>query len=215
MASQGATSSKTSLERVSLLHDQINVVVLSIIFLMSMVGLILGEDSPMHVAVIAVTILYLVVDVLWVVLQPRICKTPMAIIGHHVVLLIFIMDTLEHASHRVNASRALLVEVNTVLLTLRRLLGRPAWCELGFYATWVLIRLVWFPMLGAALLASTFGLQSPLKALPPPLSAVVFEVQPPAVRSYASLAFAAVVLLQFYWTIALGKSTTRPEGKKS
>jgi hypothetical protein len=28
-------------------------------------------------------------------------------------------------------------EVNTVLLTLRRLLGRPWWCELGFFSTWV------------------------------------------------------------------------------
>ena len=32
----------------------------------------------------------------------------------------------------------LALQVNTVLLTLRRLLGHPAWCELGFYLTWVL-----------------------------------------------------------------------------
>mmetsp|Transcript_60616 Transcript_60616/g.113221 ORF Transcript_60616/g.113221 Transcript_60616/m.113221 type:complete len:270 (-) Transcript_60616:388-1197(-) len=190
----------------ALLHDWSNVCALTAIFALSLTGLMLGEESRLHTVVVAVTAAYLVSDVLWIALQPGLVKTPVSVILHHVVTLIVIVDPLVYASHRVNASRALLVEVNTVLLTLRRLLGRPLWCEVGFYLTWGVIRLLWFPALGTALLASTFGMMSPLTAaLPAPLRAFDVQVRPPAVRSYASLCFAAVVLLQFYWTLALGK----------
>ncbi|CAE7208323.1 NMA1 [Symbiodinium microadriaticum] len=188
-----------------LLHDWVNVAALTAIFALSAAALESGEESSLHTIVIAVTAAYLVSDALWIALQPDMVKTPVSVILHHLVTLIVIVEPMFYESHRVNASRALLVEINTVLLTLRRLLGRPAWCELGFYLTWAVIRLIWFPALGTALLASTFGWTSPLAALPPPLTALVVEVRPPAIRSYASLSFAAVVLLQFYWTCAMGR----------
>eukprot|EP00439_Symbiodinium_sp_Y106_P078417 s1097_g17.t1 len=188
-----------------LLHDWVNVAALTAIFVLSAAALEFGEESSLHTIVIAVTAAYLVSDALWIALQPDMVKTPVSVILHHLVTLIVIVEPMFYESHRVNASRALLVEINTVLLTLRRLLGRPPWCELGFYLTWALIRLIWFPALGTALLASTFGWVSPLAALPPPLTALVVEVRPPAIRSYASLSFAAVVMLQFYWTCAMGR----------
>lgn len=193
-------------------HDWTNVVMLSFIFALSLVSLRLGEDSVGHTAVICVTFVYLVADIIWITFQPGMVKTPMSIIAHHLVTLIVMFDTLEIPAHRANASRALLVEINTVLLTLRRLLGHPLWCEIGFYASWVLVRLIWFPLLGGALLASTLSWGEDLdNALSPFLAGPLLgllrppKVQLPPVRAYASLAFAAVVLLQFYWTLTLGR----------
>lgn len=196
-----------------LLHDWANIGVLTMIFALSLTALAAGEDSQLHSVVIAVTMAYLISDALWILLQPDMVKTPKSIIAHHIVTVVVIMDTLEFASHRVNANRALLVEVNTVLLTLRRLLGRPWWCELGFFSTWVLIRLVWFPILGVSLLASTFHVNLK-EILPPTVAAVMVQVKQPAVRAYASTAFAAVVLLQFYWTVVLGRGFCKKPGRK-
>ncbi|CAJ1383400.1 unnamed protein product [Effrenium voratum] len=193
-----------------LLHDWLNIIVLSVIFVLCVAAIFLGEDSDLHSLVVAVTVAYLISDGLWILLQPDMVRTPKSIIAHHVVTLIVIMDPLQIASHRVNASRALLVEVNTVLLTLRRLLGHPVWCEVGFYLTWVLIRLVWFPVLGASLLASAFELPQALDGM----RSYMVEVRSPAVQKSAASAFAAVVLLQFYWTLAMGRSVCKRAGSQ-
>ena len=42
---------------------------------------------------------------------------------------------------------ALLVELNTLFLTLRRLLEYPLIVEVPFWTSWVFLRLVWFPCL--------------------------------------------------------------------
>jgi len=196
-----------------LLHDWANIGVLTGIFALCVVALALGEDSQLHSVVIALTVAYLISDALWILLQPDMVKTPKSIIAHHIVTVVVIADTLEFASHRVNASRALIVEANTVLLTLRRLLGRPLWCELGFYSTWVLIRLVWFPILGVSLLASTFeiNLQETFLASLAPL---MVQVKQPPVRTYASISFALVVGLQFYWTLAMGLGLLKKPSQK-
>ncbi|CAE8620799.1 unnamed protein product [Polarella glacialis] len=196
-----------------LVHDWVNIGVLSLVFVLASIGILSGEDSVWHTVAIAVMCAYLAGDVVWIAVNPSMVKTPKAILAHHAVTLIVIMDTIESASHRANASHALIVEINTVLLTLRRILGRPLWCEIGFYLTWVGIRLVWFPALGAALLASTWGRQDELAALlAPRLPALLFKMPDPPVRSYASISFAVVVVLQFYWTIVIWQTV---KGEKS
>lgn len=186
-------------------HDWVNVVTLCLIFAMASASLWSGEDSLGHTMVVVFTSTYLVCDIVWVTLQPAIVRTPGSIVAHHVVTLVVIYGTVENVTHRVNASRALLVEINTVLLTLRRRLGRPVWCEAAFYATWGLLRLVWFPILSVAMLASTFGFADQLRASMP--ACLLVDVRsPPPIKAYASISFAAVVVLQYYWTFTLLRS---------
>mmetsp|Transcript_19074 Transcript_19074/g.44863 ORF Transcript_19074/g.44863 Transcript_19074/m.44863 type:complete len:273 (-) Transcript_19074:314-1132(-) len=189
-------------------HDWVNVVMLCMIFAMAAGSLSQGEDSLGHTAVVVCASVYLVFDIVWVAMQPAIVRTPRTIIAHHMITLVVICGTVENARHRVNASRALLVEINTVLLTMRRRLGRPVWCEVVFYVSWVVLRLLWFPMLGVAMLASTFGFGERLRAVAP--ACLWVDVRsPPPIKAYASLCFAAVVSLQFYWTASLLGSLCR------
>jgi len=195
------------------LHDDVNIVVLTVVFIMAVLSLWDGPSSVGHTWVIVVMTVYLLIDMAWIAARPAIAKTPVSVIIHHVVTLIVISGAVEHADHRVNASRALLVEINTVLITLRRKLGRPLWCEVGFFGTWIVLRLVWFPMLGAAMLASTFGLKDGYARVPPLLQ--VHIVTPPGIKAYASVGFALVVALQFYWTFSLAGSVLGGGNNKS
>eukprot|EP00933_Yihiella_yeosuensis_P064811 TRINITY_DN68335_c0_g1_i1.p1 TRINITY_DN68335_c0_g1~~TRINITY_DN68335_c0_g1_i1.p1 ORF type:complete len:290 (-),score=18.64 TRINITY_DN68335_c0_g1_i1:129-932(-) len=197
-------SSKPDVMTAAKLHDLINIVVLSIIFAMCVGALQHSRDSPWHSIVIAVTSAYLIGDCLWICLEPDMVKTPKSIIAHHVVTFIVLLDPITIPTHRENASRALLVEINTVLLTLRRWLGRPIWCEIGFYLTWAYIRLVYFPSLGLALLASSLEADEQVQSSLP--AVLRLEVRGPPIRWFASICFAAVVVLQFYWTLAMGKT---------
>lgn len=206
-----APSPVTGDQSAALVHDWTNVVVLSVISVVALWSLQQGEESQGHLAVVVVTSIYLVLDVVWILLQPGMVKAPLSIVAHHVVTLIVLADPAVVPEHRANASRALVVEINTVLLTVRRLLGRPLWAEIGFFSTWLLIRLIWFPLLGASFIASTAGKAPELDAALAPFFSgpILGLLRPPKVLKpiwlSASGSFAAVVLLQFHWTFSLGK----------
>eukprot|EP00929_Paragymnodinium_shiwhaense_P090545 TRINITY_DN50731_c0_g1_i2.p1 TRINITY_DN50731_c0_g1~~TRINITY_DN50731_c0_g1_i2.p1 ORF type:complete len:220 (-),score=38.07 TRINITY_DN50731_c0_g1_i2:166-825(-) len=195
-------------------HDYVNIVVLSFIFLASVASLMHGDDSLGHRVVIGVMVVYLLIDASWVLLVPGMVKTPTTIVVHHIVTLVVIAGAVHHGlAHMPNASRALVVEINTVLITLRRILGRPMWCEAAFYGTWVIIRLVWFPLLGAALLASTYGWEASLNAKMP--SWAVIPIRSPPIPAYASICFVVIVTLQFWWTFELLFNLLFKKKKKS
>jgi len=195
-------------------HDEVNIWVLCLVFILAVLSLMHGMYSPGHMVVIVVMTTYLLFDMTWIALVPAIAKTPVSVILHHIVTLVVICGGIEHAKHRVLASMALLVEINTVLITLRRKLGRPLWCEVGFFATWIGLRLIWFPMLSVAMLASTFGYAEEYAARTPSFFYVPIDT-PPAICGYASISFTAVVVLQFYWTFALAGSTLNGAPQKS
>jgi hypothetical protein len=97
---------------------------------------------------------YLVVDVVWVLVVPRcVPSSPTSIVVHHVATAVLLGATYFCAPEQYAFSTAiyLTVELNTVLLVSKRNLriGSFLWVLLDklFYVSWVVQRLIMFPIL--------------------------------------------------------------------
>jgi len=187
------------------LHDTVNIWATLAIFgaaVLSLAGL-----PPGHWWVTRVASVYLIFDMVWIGLRPKMVGTPKSILAHHLVTLGILYDPLTEPAHEIYASCALLVEVNTVLITLRRTLNHAKWVEFLFIASWVLLRLLWFPALECWFFHSTFH----------DLTAQYFPNAPfekVRIPLNTTLLFGAIVGLQFFWTISLGKTMLK-RGKKA
>ena len=146
-------------------HDVFNLVVLTLLVVIDLVYLVfatdfsqLGTDSIgenhrdiSDVLLIGFT-LYLVIDLLWVIYIPTcVASSPASIITHHIacLVLIYVPWTLRHFSWHLAVN--LLVEINTLFLTARRNVSSKSFMfklfDGLFYLTWVVFRLVLFPIL--------------------------------------------------------------------
>ena len=146
-------------------HDMFNIVVLSLIVCVDLVYLTLATDLSelgtdelgadyeglSDVLLISFTV-YLLVDLVWVILVPKcVPSNPVGIIIHHIACLVLISLPWMNRQFAWHTAINLLVEVNTLLLTLRRnvLIKSTAYHVFNvlFYATWIILRLVLYPML--------------------------------------------------------------------
>ena len=155
-------------------------------------------------------------------------KAPGPIILHHVVTIALHLHPVfvepEHAEY---ASMALLVELNTLLVTLRRLLDYPPVVEVAFWTSFVLLRLVLYPCIAWGLIEASYynpvvqssgmcnaesGCYIPKFISSTPRHGVIT----PSVKKVAWL-FVAITGLQFYTTFVLlrniWKRRTRPADK--
>ena len=202
MAKEKKTESES--HPMAALHDNVNVIITSAIFLSS--ALSLAGFPPGHFFVSRLATGYLVFDGLWVMAVPQMVRTPVEIVLHHIATIGILYDPLVNESHGKYASMALLVEINTVLITLRRLTNHNKLVEYSFLASWVVLRLLWFLYLSwciffrstyAEVLAVPFGL--------------TYE-DGPRIPAMTSWLFGAVVALQFWWTYNLGASQIKRLG---
>lgn len=95
---------------------------------------------------------YVVVDTVWISVVPGSTTThPLPIIIHHVLTFIFALTPLVDKQFAWHMAVTLLVEVNTLLLTLKRNVSSSSLVfkviNLLFYVTWISLRLVCFPIL--------------------------------------------------------------------
>lgn len=108
------------------------------------------------------TLIYFVFDLLWLILKPESVKSPKIIIFHHLVTLLSIMVPFyRYYQCGKLMSICLTVEINTILLTSKRLLGIyndyfkykkifniiQSFISLNFYLSWIIIRLIMFPII--------------------------------------------------------------------
>jgi hypothetical protein len=115
-----------------------------------------------------ITALYFTVDLLWVALVPKCVKSPATIIQHHIATICYIMIPFYFPFVRWLMGACMSVEVNTWCLIARRVFnkqGLPPWIlnlPLGvsiriklisilFYTSWILIRIVLYPVIWAVL----------------------------------------------------------------
>lgn len=106
-------------------------------------------------------------------------------------------------SHSIYTSACLLVEINTFLLLLRRKMSYSIVVELPFILSWVLLRIVWYPLLMLYFLHCTVPSWTLGGLLPPALAEARIKIEgggavPMMALSMAS--WAAVCLFQFKWT---------------
>jgi len=113
------------------------------------------------------TCVYFVIDLLWVAIIPTSVKSPKVIIGHHLLVLMYIMVPRLYPKTRWCMGACMSVELNTWFLIARRYLkhgidprckedsprnadgmkSESAWLRIGFYCTWIIIRLILYPLL--------------------------------------------------------------------
>lgn len=111
------------------------------------------------------TLAYFVIDLLWVVMIPGTVRSPSVIVIHHSIVLVYIMVPWLYHSLGYAMGACMSVELNTWFLIARRMfnqrglnpfgaggLGEVGGIKIkltsvGFYLSWVLVRLVLYPAL--------------------------------------------------------------------
>lgn len=111
-----------------------------------------------------VTVVYFVLDFLWIVLVPKCVKSPATIAQHHVAALLYVYVPFKLAKCRWCMGACMSVEINTWFLIARRVFnkqGFPPWVidlppfisirikliSILFYITWISIRCILYPMM--------------------------------------------------------------------
>jgi TLC domain len=111
----------------------------------------------------AVTLLYFLTDLVWIVSVPTCVKSPATIIQHHVATMLYILIPYFQPDYQWCMGACMIVEVNTWFLIARRVFnkqGFPPWIlnlsivsirvkliSIFFYLTWILIRCCLYPYL--------------------------------------------------------------------
>ncbi len=97
---------------------------------------------------------YLLLDIIWVLVVPKcVPSSPTSIVVHHLATFVLLLTTYVYApvDYAWNTAIYLTVEINTIILVLKRNLqmGSVLWrlLDILFYVSWVLQRLVMFPIL--------------------------------------------------------------------
>ena len=114
-------------------------------------------------AFFAVTALYFLVDLLWIIVLPSCVKSPSTIIQHHIATMLYILIPYSFPQYQWCMGACMIVEVNTWFLIARRVFNKqafPPWIidlsfvsirvkliSIFFYITWIGIRCVLYPYL--------------------------------------------------------------------
>ena len=135
-------------------HDAFNLVALPLLLVLVFRGAREGGDA--HLATLAGAIAYFAADSLWIALSPASVKSARTILAHHAVVAALLAVPVVRPYLREFVGKCLTVELNTTFLIARRLAHKRGWptavrrsCSALFYATWVAVRLVYYPYLAA------------------------------------------------------------------
>ncbi|EKX33237.1 hypothetical protein GUITHDRAFT_43147, partial [Guillardia theta CCMP2712] len=186
------------------LHDNVNLIALFLLGGGAIAALAL-QDRNMHDLLTVSGFVYILLDSVWIFSQPKIVKSPGMVGSHHIATLLVLLDPLLQPKHRVYTSACLLVEINTLLLLLRRRVSYSAIVEVPFILTWVLLRNIWYPLLMFYFFLC-FSPSTFIPLLPSSLSWVIemrtkIELRNPVpMMGVSLLSWAMVCIFQFYWT---------------
>jgi hypothetical protein len=126
-------------------HDMANLAALPLITVLSLVSLVSPKEGPRRALAFGM-LAYIAADSAWIAAQPDVVRAPVPLLFHHFGTLILLLHSLSHAPHLRYVACMTLVELNSFFLILRRHVKR-LWIELAFAATWLGIRVAWFPYL--------------------------------------------------------------------
>jgi hypothetical protein len=124
-------------------HDYFNLGMLPVLCGLTSAGLLHHAwNFPLAVVMTA----YIILDGLWIAVQPSIVASPKALIGHHLITLLLLTHPLTYAPHVQLTSCMTIVEFNTFFLVLRRHAPPSKLLTLAFQLTWLVTRVLWFPI---------------------------------------------------------------------
>jgi hypothetical protein len=125
------------------LHDWFNLAVLAVLNAENFFYLATGRGFGVFYTSAMV---YFLLDTLFVGVFPQSVKSPVVILAHHLCTSLYMLIPYHYPRYHWCMSHCMLVEVNTWLLIARRTIGGKA-IELGFYASWILLRNLYYPYL--------------------------------------------------------------------
>lgn len=128
-------------------HDIFNLVFLPFVCGSNILYLVLKNDNLLEIQFYLFT-LYLILDTIWVLILPQSVASPSTITRHHIVVLFgWVIPHFSDPSLSRWCSLGLLVEINTFFLIGRRFFKRTVIMQIFFYATWIVLRVVIFPII--------------------------------------------------------------------
>jgi hypothetical protein len=196
-------------------HDRFNIGAVAVIVLLDLFYLseatdfaLIGSETlgveKSHIADVLLTAfgVYLVADVTWVTIVPGcVMSDPVGIIFHHLVCLVLLAVTFTVRQFSWHFALGLLVETNTIFLTLRRNVHTGSTLHAVFnalfYITWVALRLGLFPVL-VVFLCSEYNRYS--------VSAGTYL----NVMLLAPMLQAVITAMSFKWTYDMAMKLLRP-----
>jgi len=191
-------------------HDDWNIIFLSILSVLSVASLLYIQSVWIRSCLTYLTIAYIGMDALWIYNAPASVKSASTVLGHHVATLIILVDPLTIPSHRCYTAPAMIVEVNTLLLILRRRFTMGDFIEVLFALTWIVIRIFWYPLFGVYLSLSTFPQLGPHYAKVFREMHAYLEPAPQIRLMQSTLAMWVIICsLQLWWSIPLAKGWIR------
>jgi hypothetical protein len=197
------------------LHDNVNLLALSVLSALAVTGLYENKHQKLAQAgLVHMAILYMFCDLAYIAYHQSAVKSPRLVMLHHVASLICLRDPLMVQQHRIYCSAAMLVEINTLLLIGRRkfaLWGASTLAEMLFVVTWVALRLVLYPTLAVYLTLVAYS-EYFAGIIPDGMLAIrdmVEQNRPKAMEPWSLFAIDALCLLQMVWSVALGKTLVR------
>lgn len=125
------------------LHDWFNLVVIAVLNVENLVYLATGQGFQVF---FTSAMVYFLLDTLFVGVYPQSVKSPVVILSHHICTALYMLIPYNYPHYQWCMSYCMLVEINTWLLIARRTLGGKA-LEMAFYASWVLLRNIFYPYL--------------------------------------------------------------------
>ena len=132
------------------LHDYFNIGSISGLVALTCAALV---RRPLNLPLAYAVFLYTALDTIWVALQPHAVEEPSSIFGHHLMALVVSAHAVTYAPHTHYTSWMSIVEINTLLLMLKRHVPvhLRSLMDLAFKITWVATRVIWFPILAVYL----------------------------------------------------------------
>jgi len=128
-------------------HDVANLLALPIIVASALSYLSTRSDYA-YKQLFAVVLFYFVADFAWVIVVPSCVKSTFTIKMHHTAALLYLIVPYKYPEYGHFLGYCMLLELNTWFLIARRFWNRNyKWHSIGFYITWVTIRLGLFTYL--------------------------------------------------------------------
>lgn len=130
------------------LHDVFNLVTIAVLNILNIYYLATGSGFLIFYTA---SMVYFLLDIIYVGCYPHSVKSPLVILGHHIVTAVYMLIPYTYPQYHWCMAYCMLVEVNTWLLIAKRtvklrVLGVNI-LEIGFYISWVLLRNIWYPYL--------------------------------------------------------------------
>lgn len=127
-------------------HNNWNIVFLPIVFTMN-IYLLLDWSTSFEMLFVAVFLIYLVLDFVWICVKPCCVMTPGIILMHHVVTIMGV-TMIPYMDNELKSVICLasLVEINTWIRLVRNVVDNKYILNILFLVSWVIIRLIIGPM---------------------------------------------------------------------